>query len=73
MLIVVVANKIDSKKRAVSKEDGIKIAQRYEVDFVEVSAKTGESVPELFSEISKSLVVGIIPEETINTINFSRS
>jgi len=54
----------------VSKDEGMSLAIKYDVDFVEISAKTGESINELFTEISKNLCKEIIPEEQMNLINF---
>ena len=53
-----------------TKDEGISLAIKHEVDFVEISAKTGASINELFAEISKNLCREIIPEDQMNLINF---
>lgn len=51
ILIYLVANKIDID-REVTKNDGEEKAKKYNAKYIEVSAKTGYNVYELFSEIS---------------------
>jgi len=42
------------------------------VDFVEISAKSGENITDLFTEITKTLCTDLIPEEELDKINFDR-
>ena len=50
-VIILVGNKLDeNKKRQVSKEDAIKIAEQYNMLFMEVSANNYKSVNKLFYE-----------------------
>ena len=41
--------------RVVKMEEGIELAEKKEIDFVEISAKSGENITDLFTEISKTL------------------
>lgn len=57
--IAIVANKIDlEKNRVVTPEDGAQMAQKYGAFFVEVSAKNGEKVFDLFRTLTESLLQG---------------
>ena len=61
--LVLVGNKIDLEKdRVVSWSRGKALADKYSIKFIEVSAKTGENVQNIFSilgaEIMKDLVSG---------------
>merc|ERR1711944_257101 len=58
--VMIVANKIDLIKRQeklVSKNIGQSLAMKYGVDFIEVSAKNGDTVDESFHKIVKSIKV----------------
>lgn len=59
-----------SNVRVVTKEEGISFAKENQVDFVEISAKTGDNINEMFAEISKTLCTEIVPKEQIDLINF---
>jgi translation initiation factor IF-2 len=50
----------------VKKEEGIELAENKEIDFVEISAKSGENITDLFTEISKTLCQDFIPEDKID-------
>ena len=56
----------------VKKDEGVKLSQEHEVDFVEISAKSGDNINDLFTEISKTLCEGIIPDDQMDQINFDR-
>ena len=57
-----VGNKSDSSSKIVDRETAARFASEHEMDdFFEVSAKTGDSVPELFAALS-SLVSERFPE-----------
>ncbi len=53
-----VANKIDERQEemGVSKEDGTAFAQKYGAPLMEVSAKTGEGVNEMFESVTRMLL-----------------
>jgi len=53
---VLVGNKCDKPKRAVSKEEGKKFAEEFNVSFFEVSAKSGLNVNETFNHITKQIL-----------------
>lgn len=53
-----VANKIDERQdgMGVSQEDGLAFAQKYDAPLMEVSAKTGEGVNEMFESVTRMLL-----------------
>ncbi|CAE1165016.1 RHEB [Acanthosepion pharaonis] len=54
--IVLVGNKTDLEEdRAVTMEDGKKLADEWSIPFLEVSAKTDESVEEVFAQLIKAI------------------
>lgn len=53
-----VGNKCDMEElRQVSKEDGIALSQKNNCQFMEVSAKSGLNVDQLFQELLKDMIV----------------
>ena len=56
--LIVVGNKIDERlgNSGVPLEEGIAFASQYGADCVEVSAKTGEGVNEMFEAVARALV-----------------
>lgn len=51
-IFILVGNKCDKEyQREVSKEEGIALAQSYECDFLETSAKTAINLTRLFTDI----------------------
>ena len=55
--IILVGNKIDMEnKRAVSNEEGEKIADENGLKFFECSAKTGENIEQIFKEVAKKIL-----------------
>ena len=53
-IVFIVGNKTDLEdNRVISKEEGEKLAEKYEVMFYECSAKTGENVDFIFNELIK--------------------
>ena len=56
VVIYLVANKIDMDDlRKVTKEEGKKLAEELDIPFVETSAKTGENIDYIFSDISERI------------------
>lgn len=51
--VVLVGNKIDLLERAVSREEGDKLAREIHTTLTETSAKSGENVRKLFEKIAK--------------------
>lgn len=71
---VLVANKIDMEsERKVSKEAGRKCASRFGVEYIEVSAKSGVNVNNVFNEISKQIKLVIDLEEKTDKGSFKTS
>lgn len=55
--IILCANKIDLiDKRQVSKEDGKKLAEQLNMEYIETSALTGENIEEAFHTLTRKLV-----------------
>ena len=53
MPIILVGNKIDNvKRRYVTEEDGMGVADKYSIRYRETSAKTGEGVSDMFGMIA---------------------
>lgn len=56
-LMILVGNKSDIfEKREVSKEEILQMADKYQLNYVEVSAKTSEGVYEIFSFVAETLL-----------------
>jgi small GTP-binding protein len=53
--IILIANKIDSDERVVSKQDGEKLAKNYELKIYEASAKENINVTEAFQDLIESI------------------
>ncbi|KNE63130.1 small GTP-binding protein domain [Allomyces macrogynus ATCC 38327] len=54
--LVLVGNKIDAPKRAISRDDAEALARRLGCPYVECSAKTGENVDALFDRLFEAVV-----------------
>ena len=69
MYAVIVANKIDLiNKRVVTREEAEKYAEKNNISYFEVSAKTGEGVPEMFNNITKGTIDKIFNESQNQSI-----
>ncbi len=55
-IIVLVGNKCDSHERVVSEEEGRKLAEEYNINFFEISAKTDINIEEIFDFISNEIL-----------------
>ncbi len=53
---ILVGNKIDLTNKVISKEDGIKMAKEINAEFYETSAKTGESVNNVFATLVDKII-----------------
>ncbi|KAJ3434449.1 small gtp binding protein rab8 [Anaeramoeba flamelloides] len=54
---ILVANKTDlEKQREVSKEEGLKLANKYSIPYIETSAKSGKNVEEAFLKLAKKVL-----------------
>ena len=71
MQLFVLANKADSPEetRKVDKEEGEQFCKARNLGFYEVSAKTGEQVPEAFQAAAESLTKIYPKEDRKNTRN----
>ena len=56
VLKVLIANKIDKKGAEISYEEGEELAKKFNIQFFETSAKTGEKVDEVFQFCAERLV-----------------
>ena len=54
--IVLVGNKIDSFNRVITEEEGINLANEYDINFFETSAKNDKNITELFYHILSKLL-----------------
>ena len=46
-----IANKIDIEKREISKEEGEELAEKYNMKYFEMSAKTGQNITETITAL----------------------
>ena len=54
-VLAIVGNKLDLDQRNVTEEEGKQIANQYKALFLEVSAKTGANIQEIFKEVAMLL------------------
>lgn len=54
--LVLVANKVDLPDRKITGEQAKELARKNGLQYLETSAKTGESIERIFSELSKKMV-----------------
>ena len=73
MVRAIVGNKKDVSKRAVSYEEGKRLADEYGVAFTETSAKTGEGVDSMFMALASAVNDrGIGANASLNAAGSSR-
>ncbi len=59
---MLVGNKLDlDKERIVQQREGSALANKYDIPFIEVSAKTGENIAEAFGKIGQLIVDEYLP------------
>ena len=69
MYMVIVANKIDLVgERVISRDEAEKYAEKNNISYFEVSAKTGEGVAEMFNNITKGTIDKIFNESQNQSI-----
>jgi small GTP-binding protein len=54
--LILVGNKVDLPDRKINDEQAKELAKKHGVQYLETSAKTGESIDKIFLELSKSMV-----------------
>jgi small GTP-binding protein len=55
--MILVGNKSDLRERGVSEEEGLAVAQGYDLEYFETSAKTGQNVKVIFEELARMMAV----------------
>ena len=53
--VILVGNKIDLPNRVITNEEATKLAREYDCNFLEVSAKVGTNVNEIFNSLTSSI------------------
>ena len=67
--VILVGNKSDMEsKRKISSEDALEFAKEYDINYIEVSAKTGNNIDSIFETIYKQLIEDVIEQEKNNNI-----
>jgi len=61
MMKILVGNKCDIDRREISSEEGDRLAKKYNMHFIETSAKTGHNVYEAFEQITKDMMSKSLP------------
>jgi len=55
--VIIVGNKVDMHyQREVSFQDASRLAEKHNIKYIEVSALTGKNVPEIFENITNSMI-----------------
>jgi small GTP-binding protein len=65
--VILVGNKIDLDHREVTTEEGVQLAEEFQVPYIEASAKTGENIALVFETLARKVIernVGGVPEQT---------
>jgi GTPase SAR1 family protein len=69
---VLAGNKLDlGTERVVQFREGQALANKHDIPFMEVSAKTGENVPDLFLRIAEQLVDEYLPNRVAERQRYS--
>ena len=64
-VFMLVGNKCDKTfEREVSREEGAAMARHFGCEFIETSAKTGENVERVFTNLIRTLRQGLVPIKT---------
>jgi GTPase SAR1 family protein len=71
---MLVGNKLDLEKgRVVQQREGCALAKKYDIPFMEVSAKTGENVAEAFGKMGQLIVDEYLPNRVQEKPRYSLS
>jgi Ras-related protein Rab-8A len=71
---MLVGNKLDlDKERIVQQREGSALAKKYDIPFMEVSAKTGENIADVFDKIGQLIVDEYVPNRVQEKPRYSLS
>lgn len=71
---MLVANKLDLEaERVVQEREGRALANKHDIPFLEVSAKTGENVGDIFSQMGTLLMDEYLPNRVVERQRYSLS
>lgn len=69
--VILIGNKTDSVNRVISEEQGKSLAKKYEVQYYETSALSGENVDKVFEELAESILKMKLNSEEEESISLS--
>ena len=69
--VIFIGNKTDSVNRVISEEQGKSLAKKYEVQYYETSALSGENVDKVFEELAESILKMKLNSEEEESISLS--
>ena len=69
--IVIFGNKIDLQKRAVTKKEATDFAEKYNFQYYETSAKTGDGVDNAIKELAKKVMNSIVNKKGRENLRLS--
>ena len=68
-IILIIGNKTDIKERVVSYDEGNLLAQKYQIEYFETSAKTGNNITLIFEKLLFEIIKKQNQNETKSSIN----
>lgn len=70
--LILVGNKIDHRERDISFDEGLELANKYGLDFIETSAFTGENVQKAFLMLASSILKSLDVRGVSDKITFEK-